>query len=192
MARCPIPNALPAKPVMPTVDTRSQDLSARWSDCYAELKALARSRLRSSSEFTLLDATGLVHQSWLRLIESGASTRADNRAQFFAYASSVMRSVIVDLARERLSLRRGSGELLRLDTRLADQASAVDDDPLFVSEALDALHSREPRLAQIVEMRFFGGLTEVEIAELLGLSERTVRSDWQKARVLMRMLLDPA
>lgn len=179
---------------MPTPETpASQDLSQLWNDCYGDLKVLARSRLRRSSEFTLLDATGLVNQSWLRLMESNAGVRADNRAQFFAYASTVMRSVIVDLARERMTQRRGSGDVMRLDTRLGNELVAVDDDdPLFVSEALDALRLREPRLAQIVEMRFFGGLTEVEIAEVLELSERTVRSDWQKARVLMRMLLRPA
>lgn len=169
---------------------QDRDLSRLWSDAYQTLKTLAHSRLRSSSQFTLLDATGLVHQSYLRLIEAGTTElQAGTRAQFFAYASSVMRSVIVDLARERLAQKRGSGEVLRLDTRMIESAIVDDDDPLFVSDALDSLRQREPRLAEIVEMRFFGGLTEVEIAEVLGLSERTVRGDWQKARVLMRMLL---
>lgn len=172
------------------LDPPGQDLSQLWSDCYANLKALARNRLRLSSGFTLLDPTGLVHQSYLRLIEAGTTgINAGTRAQFFAYASRVMRSVIVDLARERSSQKRGSGEVLRLNTRIIEGAIVDDDDPLFVSDALDTLRLREPRLAQVVEMRFFGGLTEVEIAELLGVSERTVRADWQKARVLMRMLL---
>jgi len=175
----------PAGPAKP-------ELASLWTEHYAQLKVLARSRLRMSAQFTLLDTTDLVNQSYLRLLQSGADAMtAGSRGQFFAYASSVMRSVIVDLARERLSLRRGGGELLRLDTQIHDEAGTVDDDPLFVSEALDALQLREPRLAQIVEMRFFGGLTEIEIADALGLSERTVRRDWNKARMLMRMLLDP-
>lgn len=168
-------------------------LMGLWSEHYAQLKALARSRLRASSPFTLLDTTDLVNQSYLRLLQSGTdSLNGQSRAQFFAHASSVMRSVIVDLARERLTQRRGSGDVLRLDTLMANEAVVGDDDPLYVAEALDALRLREPRLAQIVEMRFFGGLTEVEIAEVLGLSDRTVRGDWQKARVLMRLLLRPS
>lgn len=166
------------------------DLSRLWGSTYDNLKSLARSRLRASSQFTLLDPTGLVHQSYLRLIESGVTeSRAVSRAQFFAHAATVMRSVIIDMARARLAEKRGSGDLLRLDTRIADQTLVDDDDPLYVSDALDALRLREPRLAQVVELRFFGGLTEAEIADVMDLSERTVRSDWQKARVLMRMLL---
>lgn len=179
-------------PPPPPAGNAKPELASLWAEHYAQLKVLARSRLRMSAQFTLLDTTDLVNQSYLRLLQSGADAMtAGSRGQFFAYASSVMRSVIVDLARERLSLRRGGGELLRLDTQIHDEAGTVDDDPLFVSEALDALQLREPRLAQIVEMRFFGGLTEIEIADALGLSERTVRRDWNKARMLMRMLLDP-
>ncbi|HSW14205.1 MAG TPA: ECF-type sigma factor [Solimonas sp.] len=160
-----------------------------WRDSYAELRMLARSRLRVSGPMTLLDTTGLVNQSFLKLIESGKThLDAETRRQFFAYASSVMRSVVVDMARENLTQRRGGGAVLRLDTHNAEHV-ARDDDPLFVDEALEALRAREPRLAEVVEMRFFGGLTEVEIADVLGLTERTVRRDWNKARVLMRMLL---
>lgn len=161
-----------------------------WSGCYDDLKNLARSRLRASGPLTLLDTTGLVNQSYLRLAEAGRKTlTVESRAQFFAYASRVMRSVIVDLARERLSERRGGGEVLRLDTE-AGFALVHEDDPLHVENALTALAQREPRLAQVVEMRFFGGLTETEIAETLELSERTVRNDWVKARALMRLLLE--
>lgn len=169
------------------------EVSELWSDSYNDLKNLARRRLRASGPMTLLDTTGLVNQSYLRLAEAGRKTLPhESREQFFAYASRVMRSVIVDLARERLSERRGGGEVLRLDTQMGDflAAESPDDDPLHLDNALDALAQREPRLAQVVEMRFFGGLTELEIAEVLGLSERTVRNDWVKARALMRVLLD--
>ncbi len=169
----------------------SSQLPAMWKDCYADLKVLARSRLRSSGEMTLLDTTALVHDSYLKLMQSGrVELEARGRRQFFAYASSVMRSVVVDLARERLTDKRGGGEVLRLDTQSMNEAEVDDDDPLSVNDALDALRRREPRLAQVVEMRFFGGLTETEIADALDLSERTVRADWHKARVLMRMWLE--
>lgn len=171
-------------------DIEGKPIPELWRDSYAQLKVLARSRLRVAGEFTLLDTTGLVHQSFLKLQELG-TIRLDavTRRQFFSYASGVMRSVIVDLARERLTQRRGSGEILRLDTQQAMGDASTDDDPLYVDNALDALRSREPRLAQVVEMRFFGGYSETEIGELLDLTERTVRRDWDKARVLMRMLL---
>ncbi|MGQ0619169.1 MAG: ECF-type sigma factor [Panacagrimonas sp.] len=161
-----------------------------WRDCYAQLKVLARSRLRIAGEFTLLDTTGLVHQSFLKLQELG-TIRLDavTRRQFFSYASGVMRSVIVDLARERLTQRRGSGGILHLEGPSMGEVAADEDDPLYVDNALAALRAREPRLAQVVEMRFFGGYSEAEIGELLDLTERTVRRDWDKARILMRMLL---
>lgn len=167
-----------------------ESLSSLWQHLYPDLKALARSRLRRAGEFTLLDTTALVNQSYLKLMANGpAQLDGKARRQFFCYASSVMRSVIVDLARERLTERRGSGEVLRLEMLVEEPGAPVDDDPLIVDNALTALRAREPRLAQVVELRFFGGFSEAEIAEVLGLTERTVRRDWEKARTLMRLLL---
>lgn len=175
----------------PPDSSASPDLPSFWADAYDDLKVLARTRIRSLGDMTLLDTTALVHDSYLRILN--ADTRRPEpgeRRMFFAYASSVMRSVIVDIARERLSEKRGGGEVLRFDTRLLEPSALPgDDDPLFVNDAIEQLRKREPRLAQVVEMRFFGGLTEPEIAELLDLSERTIRADWQKARALMRMLM---
>lgn len=177
-----------ALPATESLDEAS--LPSLWQHLYPELKALARSRLRRAGQFTLLDTTALVNQSYLKLIANGPA-RLDGklRRQFFCYASNVMRSVIVDLARERLTERRGSGEILRLEMLAEEPGAPVDDDPLHVDNALTALRAREPRLAQVVEMRFFGGFSEAEIAEVLGLTERTVRRDWEKARTLMRLLL---
>ncbi len=173
-----------------TDSTDGESLPALWQHLYPDLKALARSRLRRSGEFTLIDTTALVNQSFLKLIANGpAQLDGKERRQFFCYASSVMRSVIVDLARERLTQRRGSGGVLRLEMLAEEPSAPVDDDPLIVDSALIALRAREPRLAQVVELRFFGGFSEAEIAEVLGLTERTVRRDWEKARTLMRLLL---
>ena len=97
-----------------------------------------------------------------------------------------MRSVIVDFARARAAQRRGGeAEHLVLDTLLSDQLAAPENDALHVHEALQALEQADPRLAQVAEMRFFGGLSEAEIAEVLAVSERTVRRDWEKARLLL-------
>jgi len=163
---------------------------------YRELRALARSRLRSAGEFTLLDTTALVHESYLRLhglqgTPGAAGPVFTDRQHFFAYAARAMHSVVVDLVRARQAERRGGGaEHLPLDTAVADQAAAPHDaEVLRVHDALQDLAAVDARLASVVEMRYFGGLSEAEIAEALGVTERTVQRDWQKARLLLAVAL---
>ena len=97
-----------------------------------------------------------------------------------------MRSVIVDFARARQAERRGgAADHVVLDTELSDKLAAPESDVLRVHQALETLAQADERLAQIVEMRYFAGMTEIEIAEVLGLSERTVRRSWEKARLLL-------
>ncbi len=162
---------------------------ALFTATYAELRKLARSRLRGGGRNTCLDTTALVHESYLRFV-NGGQLRSDDRRAFFAYASRVMRSVIIDAVRERQAERRG-GDLQRLtlNTEIVDNLPSGEDELLQVNEALDALAQAEPRLAKVVEMRYFGGYTEVEIAEALDLTERTVRRDWDKARLLLGAML---
>jgi RNA polymerase sigma factor (TIGR02999 family) len=156
-----------------------------FSLLYDDLRRLARSRLRRHQTITLLDTTSLVHESYLRLV-GGSSLLVEDRHHFFAYAARVMRSVIVDFARARQAERRGGdAEHVVLDTALGDQLAAPETDVLRVHDALEVLAQADARLAQVVEMRYFGGLTEPEIAEALGVSERTVRRDWEKARLLL-------
>ncbi len=160
-----------------------------FAAAYGELRKLARSRLYSGGRSTMLDTTALVHESFLRFTRSGELRSADRRA-FFAYASNVMRSVIVDAVRERQAQRRGGDlERLTLDTSIGDALPAGEDEVLHVHEALAALAEVEPRLAQVVEMRYFGGYSELEIADALGVTDRTVRRDWDKARRLLQALL---
>lgn len=162
---------------------------ALFTAAYPELRKLAHSRLAQSGPMTLIDTTALVNESWLRL--SGKETlQVETRRKFFAYAAQVMRTVIVDLVRERQAERRGGGaKALTLNTAIGDGVAVADDEALHVHEALESLAQVEPRLAQVVEMRYFGGLTEVEIGEVLGLTERTVRRDWDKARLLLAAML---
>jgi len=152
---------------------------------YDDLRRLAHARLRQHKTMTLLDTTSLVHESYLKLV-GGASVPVEDRNHFFAYASHVMRSVIVDFARLRQAERRGGNAVVvALDTDLSDKLSAPEDDVLRVHDALEALAKIDERVAQVVEMRYFGGLTEPQIADALGLSERTVRRSWEKARLLL-------
>lgn len=162
---------------------------ALFSGAYGELRELARARLRDGGRGTVLDTTALVHESYLRFIRSG-QLRSDNRRAFFAYASSVMRSVIIDTVRERQAERRG-GDLQRItfDTQVSDGVPDREDHLIAVHDALEALAKAEPRLAKVVEMRYFSGLSEAEIGEALDLTERTVRRDWGKARLLLGVML---
>ena len=156
-----------------------------FAAAYPELRKLARARLRHGGRNTLLETTALVHESYLRFLAS-KGLRLRDRQAFFAYASKVMRSVIIDAVRERQAERRG-GDLQRmtLNTQIADNLPAGEDELLKVHEALEVLAQHEPRLAKVVEMRYFGGYSELEIADTLGLTERTVRRDWDKARLLL-------
>lgn len=150
---------------------------------YDDLRRLAHRRL-GEARATLLDTTGLVHECFERMRNAG-SVLALDRPQFLAYASRAMRSVIVDHARRRISQRRGGGALkVELDEELTSGAGK-DAEVLRVHEALDALAIHDARLRQVVEMRYFGGLTEAEIGAALGISERTVRRDWERARLLL-------
>lgn len=157
---------------------------------YADLQRLARSRLRRASDLTLLDTTALVHESFLRLQGGAQGPAFPDRHHFLAYAAKVMRAVVVDVVRARQAERRGGGaEHLPLDTEVVGDLAAHDDEVLRVHEALDELATLEPRLAQVVELRYFGGLTEPEIAASLGVTERTVQRDWQKARLFLSVAL---
>ena len=151
---------------------------------YDELRRLARSHLRRQATLTHLDAPALVHEAYLRLTQRGALSAA-NRNAFFAYASAVMRSVIVDYVRERGAQKRGSD--MGFDTLVTGLASDV-----FVAEEISALHEAleqlkriDARLHDVVEMRYFGGLTLEDIAEVRGVSSMTVKRDWQKARAYL-------
>jgi RNA polymerase sigma factor (TIGR02999 family) len=158
-----------------------------FASTYRELRRLARSRLRGGGRNTVLDTTALVHESYLRLSRSG-SPRFPDRARFLVYAGRVMRSVIIDLVRQRKSARHGAEALhLTLTGAVAEQAGtpAGEDQILQVHEALIDMAKVDERMAQVVEMRYFGGMTDAEIAAALGVTDRTVRRDWEQARLFL-------
>jgi len=152
---------------------------------YADLHQLAHQRLRRSKPSTLLDTTALVHEAYLRINKAGYIQIAD-RSHFLAYAARVMRSVVVDLVRRHSVQRDG-----RDPAEMADPSSLTsgEHEILRIDQALKELAAANERMARIVEMRYFAGMKEVEIAEALSLGERTVRRDWEKARMILALAL---
>ena len=164
---------------------------ALFAAVYPELKRLAHARLYGGGRNTVVDTTALVHESYLRLVNTGELSFDDRRA-FFGYAARVMRSVVVDSARARLAERRGGqADKVTLDRAPPDELAQSDEQVLQVHDALEQLERADARAARMVEMRYFGGYTDREIAETLQLTERTVQRDWEKARLLLRALLSP-
>jgi len=158
---------------------------ALFAAAYQELHRLAHARLRDGGRNTVLETTSLVHESYLRFVGAG-ELRAEDRRSFFAYASQVMRSVILNSVRERAAQRRGGDTpQLTLHTELAEGLAADEASILRVHDALLQLEQVDERLAKVVEMRYFGGYSEAEIAEALGVAERTVRRDWERARLIL-------
>jgi RNA polymerase sigma factor (TIGR02999 family) len=156
---------------------------------YRELRELAHARLKRSRHITLLDTTSLVHEAYLRLTKVGR-LKVTDRSHFLAYAARVMRSIIVDFVRQRQADRRGGEQLhVTLNTDIAESAHAEIDQVIRVNDALLDLEQVDGRLVRVVEMRYFAGLSEQEIAESLGVTDRTVRRDWEKARSLLSAAL---
>jgi RNA polymerase sigma factor (TIGR02999 family) len=160
---------------------------------YPELRQIAHRRLRRHGGIADLATTALVHESFLRLIASDQLKLAD-RQHFFAYAAKTMRNIIIDFARKDMAERRGGGLApLQLDTELADElgSNATGETLIEVNDSLLELEKVDPILAQVVEMRYFAGYSETEVAELMGTSERTVRRQWDKARLFLLVSMQP-
>jgi RNA polymerase sigma factor (TIGR02999 family) len=156
---------------------------------YQELRAIAHRRLAARGPGGTLSTTALVHEAYLKLVDQSRAGWQD-LAHFRALASLAMRHVLVDRARERSALKRGGA---RRQITLDDEVMALEDQAemlLQLNDALERLATVDPRLGRVVDCRFFGGLTEQETAEALGLTTRTVQRDWVKARVLLRCLLE--
>ncbi|MFZ4528112.1 MAG: ECF-type sigma factor [Undibacterium curvum] len=148
---------------------------------YPDLRQLAKSRLRHSGHLTLLNTTELVAELWLRL-QNLQQLPGSQRYFFLAYAAKAMRTIVIDYVRKRQAQRHGGGvDHISLDEELLISHPDTSE-LLLVHEALTELEQLEPRLAQLVELRYFAGLTEEEAAEFLGVARRTVQRDWLKAR----------
>lgn len=162
--------------------TEAQD--KLWQLLYAELKDLARGVLRQQSKGARYQATSLVHKAYLRLL--GAEVDWQDRRHFFAVAARAMRFVLADEARRQLSKKRGEGGTLELDGGLeepTDRLAYRPEEVLAVHQALTRLAEIQPRHEQLVELRYFAGLSVEETAEVLEVTPRTVVRDWKAVRI---------
>lgn len=156
---------------------------------YQELRQAAKRYLKRERTDHTLQTTALVNEVYMRLIDV-SQVQLQNRAHFFAISAQLMRQILVDFARRRGKLKRG-GEFERVSFEEAILvANAQSPDIIALNEALQTLESLNARQSKVVELRFFGGLNEEEIAEVLNISPRTVRSDWSMAKVWLLRELD--
>ena len=155
---------------------------------YDEFRRLARHYFDGESPGHTLQPTALVNEAYMKLVDQ-KRVNWQGRTHFFAVGAQAMRRILVDHARSRGRIKRGGGRKpISLDEKLT-LSPQRDEDLLLLDDALEELAELDPRQAQIVELRFFGGLTIVETAEVLGLSERTIRNEWNMVRAWLRRAL---
>jgi RNA polymerase sigma factor (TIGR02999 family) len=151
---------------------------------YDELRRLAAARMAGEAAGQTLQPTALVHEAWLRLVNEGGRTWR-NRAHFFRAAAQAMRRILVDRARQKLSLKRGGG-LEKVSIEDMDlPASTIEDRVLLVDQSLERLEQEDPESARVITLKFFGGLTNKEVAKILGVTERSVERHWAYAKACL-------
>ncbi|HEX7450244.1 MAG TPA: ECF-type sigma factor [Pirellulales bacterium] len=156
---------------------------------YEELRRLAAQKMAAERPGQTLEATALVHEAYLRLVDNDHPQRWNSRGHFFAAAAEAMRRILVERARHKRTLKAG-GDWRRIElVDLALAAAGPDLDLVALSDALDKLEARDHRAAQVVKLRFFAGLTIEAAAEMLGIATSTADSDWAYARSWLRLEL---
>ena len=160
-----------------------------FSAVYEELRRIARRERRRLAHGETLSTTAVVHEAYVRLMRD-EELPWESRAHLLGTAAVAMRRLLIDRARERLAAKRGGGATpVELDEARSAEAVQASEELLALDEALGRLEGMSPRLAKVVELRFFGGLSEAETGRVLGVDERTVRRDWTKAKAFLHMEL---
>lgn len=163
-------------------------LDSLFEAVYPDLRRIAHTRLRRGFPDPDLGTTALVNECYLKLRDAQRLDASD-REHFFAYSASAMRSIVVDIARAKATERRGGNAVhVTLNDEVAGNLAA-EEEILRVHEALEEIGQFDARLVRLVEMRYFAGMSDPEIAAALDITDRTVRRDWQKARVLLAAAL---
>ena len=183
----------PAEPIAELLDAvRQGDHAASerlFSALYGELRRIARRERRRLNAGETLNTTAVVHEAYVRLLHD-RDLPWESRAHLLGTAAVAMRRLLVDRARERQALKRGGGVApLDLDADVDRAATRAGEEMLALDEALRRLEQVDPRLSRVVELRFFGGLSEEETGRILGMAERTVRRDWLKAKAFLHSQL---
>ena len=172
----------------PVADAGTGAHSVLFASLYEELRQIAQRELRRGSGLSL-SATTLLHEAYLK-VHQRDTTAFPDRARFLAYASRVMRNLVIDFARRGQAQKRGGAcEITTLPTLVPEQVADVAELERLAS-AIDTLDALDAELAQLVNLKFFCGLSFVEIAAMRGVSERTAQRDWEKARVLLHRVLE--
>ncbi len=182
--------------VDPGLHQRPQASAALFQSLYNDLRRMARRELWRHGGGVTMSATTLLHETYLNLSHAATEAAFPDPARFMAYAARAMRGLIIDHARARQAQKRGGlFEFTQLDTRAAEvraEVCAEAGDLQAVNDALEELALSAGSLAELVDLKFFGGLTFAEIAALRGVTERTVQRDWVKARAALHLLLRDA
>lgn len=173
-----------SKEISRILEAPSVDMDRLLPLVYDRLRAIAAQRMAGERPGHTLDATGLVHEAYLKLVQGQLGWQG--KAHFYAAAAEAMRRILVDHARGRGREKRGAGRV-RLPLDIVDLASREDPaEILSVDEAVRRLEERDPRMAEIVKLRFFAGLSDEETAQALGIADRTVRREWTLARAFLQ------
>jgi RNA polymerase sigma factor (TIGR02999 family) len=157
---------------------------------YDELRSLARKRISTAEPGQTLQATALVHEAWIKL-SSNEERCWSNRSHFFRAAAQAMRQIMVDRARAKARLKRGgNSELLEIDAHGLEVADTpLNERVLFIDEMLNRLEQEDPESARVISLKFFGGLSNTEIATMDGVTERTVERHWAYAKALLYQMI---
>jgi RNA polymerase sigma factor (TIGR02999 family) len=167
-------------------DRQDKELTGEqlFATLYADLRRMADRELVRNRGMTVSPTT-LVHEAYVKL--SGRDgVKFPDRGKFLGYAARAMRTLLIDLARRRQALKRGAGfHITQINTQVGDEAVADSEELTQLSEALDELATHDARLAEVVDLKYFCGFSFTQIAQLRGISERTVQRDWEKARLIL-------
>ena len=161
---------------------------ALFASLYAELRQIARRELQRNGGAGTLSPTTVLHEAYLRLGQRPGTAPA-SEGEFLAYASRVMRNLVIDLVRHRGALKRGGGFEITVLEHATPEPGARADELVALSDAIDSLAALDPALAELVDLKFCG-FSFVELAALRGVSERTLQREWEKARILLRAALE--
>lgn len=165
-------------------------LGSLYAELYQELKHLARKQLQNSWGVETISTTALVNEAYLKLNKSD-KLHIENKAHFFALAATAMRQILINYAQQKYAQKRGGDWLQVTYEDMSAPSQHKLEDLLAINQAVEEIRTIDERLAQLIELRFFAGMTESEVSDIFGVTERTLRRNWKKAKALLATILEP-